>query len=179
MGITHSGVEETARELERIATEAVKAQTQAVNEAGKFAERQMVSALSRDTGLGQRRIRSMRKYGVTTTPATGEDPVYTLTVGPRALQIISLRARQTGSGVQYRLRGSRTLPGAFVQERLKKGIGVAEREGRPRLPITRLFAPEALSDLAQDHVADVVSATETELQQRLESRLVAITARDS
>ena len=175
--ITTTGIEETARMFERIASGAPRSEAAAVNAAGRFLRRGMLRDLATDTGMSSASVGKMKRNGIRATPAIAADPVYTLRVGTRTLQIISLKAKETATGVSFRLRGTQQeIPGAFIEEsNIKKGRGVFKRTGSPRLPIPRRFAEDTLADLAEPHVASLVTATEQELRRRLEDEFLTVT----
>jgi hypothetical protein len=110
----------------------------ATNDALGAARTDVRRGLAADSGLTQAVVRQ----SMSEVRATVSRPEARLTVTGRRIPLIDFRARQTRTGVSYRLPGGRnTVPGGFIQTMRSGHRGVFKRRGRPRLPIDELFGP--------------------------------------
>lgn len=119
----------------------------ALNRAGRSARTVMVRECARDLGLQQKAIRDQ----FTTGEATKDRQAFYLSTTGRRIPLIAFKARQTKSGVSYRLPGGAGHnPNAFIATvtgPLPSGVvspghrGVFVRKGKARLPIRQLFGP--------------------------------------
>ncbi len=115
-----------------------RAGVRAVNRSMQTVRTATLRGLAEDTGLAQRDIRP--SLGL--TRATFGQPQARLVVTGRRIPLIAFRARQTLTGVSYRLPGGRgTIAHAFLATMRSGHRGVFRRRGRARLPIVELRGP--------------------------------------
>ena len=156
------------------------AESRALNRTIQQVQTVAVRAGAADTGLPQRRVRQ----GMSIQRATTAELRATLTVSGRRIPIIDFGARQTRSGVTYRLPGGgRTLaPGGFLATMMSGHTGAWRRHplpstrwsrGRPRtwtpnLGIVELRGPS----LARVFERKIAGALTTEAPVFLEKHLL-------
>lgn len=120
-------------------------------------------ALAQDTGLPQKLIRPR----LAVERATFTRQQATLSITGRRLPLIAFGARQTRTGVTYRLPGGRgRAPHAFLSTMRSGHLGVFQRRGLPRLPIVELFGP-SLPQVIRKHLPDLRRVGEAALQTNL------------
>lgn len=104
--------------LGALGADAPKAVARAINHTGDKARTQVIRALSRQTGLPQRIIRTAIKDGPETRRASPESPTYTLSAGGGDVRVKFFKKRETRAGVVAHLgtvRGRTLFPRTFFR----------------------------------------------------------------
>jgi hypothetical protein len=170
--ITVTGTEALTRRLLEIGQDAPKAATRAVNKTVTGLKTAATRLVGRELGVTRVTLvgtKEKRTDFFTVTKATYTNQVGVLGVSTRRLPLILFSARETSTGVTYRLPGGRGhLPGAFLATMQSGHTGVYRRArpsvrqsaGRPgtsfNLPIDEAFGPSP---------GAVIRRHETEMQQ--------------
>jgi hypothetical protein len=149
MDITLVGDTEVDAALREYPKRATKAMVRAMNRAIASGRTVMVKAMAQDTGLKSGDIRK----AIVMREATTSNPEARFATSLKRIPLIAFNARQTRSGVSYRMKGSRgKLPHAFIATVRTRGPvelglthkgheGVFVRRGKGRLPIRELWGP--------------------------------------
>ena len=153
--------------LTRLGNAAPLAVTRALNRTIEQVETVAIRAIAQDTGLQQKTVRK----ALHKTLATFDNLTATFTIRGRPLSLVALGARQTTTGVSYRVRGSQTsIPHAFLATMPSghRGVflrtGIFGRRNNPKLErIAERFGP-SLGEVVQNQPAiiDAIAARATE-----------------
>lgn len=109
-----------------------------INKTLQSARTQAIRKLAARSNLRQNIVRR----AITITKANYNRWVGNLRLGGRRIPLIAFNARQTRTGVSYKITDTRrTAPGAFIAVMPSGHRGVFRRSGSHRLPIYELFGP--------------------------------------
>src|SRR5262249_22753982 len=140
--------------LEKMRDRAPLAVARALNRTIDSARTQATRSISED--LGGIRQADVRK-GLETTRANQGRLEATLRVRGRRIPRIACRARQTRTGVSYKLpTGAGFVRSAFLATMRSGHTGVFRRIGTPRLPIVELKGPSLPRVFTQERVLSAV-----------------------
>jgi hypothetical protein len=137
------------RALRELREQSPRAVTRALNRTIESVQTQAGREVAAETGLPVRKVRaSMRVIRATFSTLRAA-----LQVRGVRIPLIEFHARQTRSGVSYRLpRGRGSAPSAFIATMASGHQGVFKRRAKARLPITELFGPSLPKAFLQDRV---------------------------
>src|SRR4030095_16023346 len=171
-----TGTEALTRSLLEIGQDAPKAATRAVNKTVTGLERAGERSLCQELGVTRATLTGTKDNPADyfkKTKATYARQIGTLSVSTKRIPLIAFAARQTKTGVSYRLpKGRGSIPGAFLATMRSGHTGVFKRErqsvrqsaGRAgitfNLPIDEKFGPSP-GAVVRRHAAELQGLGET------------------
>lgn len=136
--IQAQGIDPIDRDFEEYPKAAQRAIVRALNRALTSGQTAMVKAMAADTGLKSGDI----KKALRQRKATADQPTAVLGASTKRLPLYAFKARQTKTGVSYRLSSGRgQAPHAFIATMPTGHVGVFARRLKARLPIKELLGP--------------------------------------
>lgn len=167
--VTLEGAEALRARLEALGTQAPVAISRALNRTLSVVQTATLRALAADTGLAQKDIRG----GLATERARVGHQEATLRVTGRRIPLLAFGARQTRTGVTYRLGQGRGLaPSAFLATMRSGHRGAFKRKTPRRLPIVELFGPSLPHVIVKQRIFEALQAkAEETLRTRLEHEI--------
>ncbi|RKY09837.1 MAG: hypothetical protein DRP56_02040 [Planctomycetota bacterium] len=155
-----------------------KVMSRGINNTTKKARTKITRELSKKTKLTQKTVRSKIRFN----KATYRKWAAVLSISPRGIPLIQLKAKQLKSGVSFTnpVTASREkLPHAFIAKMPSGHTGVFERAGTSRLPIKEQYAPgmATLYSEAPGIVGRIQNETAADLVKNIRTQIDMVLAR--